>query len=143
MKQLLNYCVVMMLAICLFGCTREEAAPQPTPVPLAGSYRLIQMVDQEGSDVTEDLEMLGDVGLTVTLELNEDGTGTMNMFSENADITWTETEIVMNGQSIPLTFEDGVLTLADTRGGKSILIFKAVDPEGAEKAEETEKHQAG
>ena len=126
MKKLLRCCLTAFLAFSLLGCQpdAQEAAPEaePEPLPIAGDYRLIEMIDETGKDVTEDLSMLEEHGKTVSLTLNEDGSGLLNMFGEENEVTWTEAFVNLNGQDIPLTFEEGKLTISDTEG-KTVLVF--------------------
>lgn len=97
---------------------------------IAGTWNAISAeVDGE----TMDKAMLEMFGLLITLNFNEDGTGTLAMEGEAGDITWTENagvvSIFVEGDSTTLNMNDDG-TLSGDFGGV-IIAFAKVDGEVA------------
>ena len=117
-----------------------------------GSYRLISMSQGEESQGEEEIAKMEQYGGYLTLTLNEDGTGEMDQSGEKTALTWTAgapvsgillelwgdkydtvggDTITAEGQEIPYTFEDGVLTM--TYGEKALTFKKMTDEEKTER----------
>lgn len=72
---------------------------------LAGSYELVEMYDK-GEDATESLKFLEDYGMTFSLNLNEDGTGEIDIMGEKKDLTFTESSIIIDGETQEFSVDD-------------------------------------
>lgn len=135
---LLSLCLLVPLAACA-GAPAEEPAssaaslvpeptaapsptpttsptPTPTPTPdpmleMAGVYALTGMVADGEEAGEEDLALLTEWGLTATLTLYDDGSGVLNLFGEKLDLDWNAKSIRSDGEIIPFTYAQGVLTL--------------------------------
>ena len=80
---------------------------------LTGKYELIDMKANDNAISQSDIEKMKKLGLTVTLEMREDGTGTLNMFGEKKKLTYNEKKITVEGDSADYTFEDEKLTFKE------------------------------
>ena len=72
----------LVLCFALVGCSGNVDKTK-----FIGSWEL-----ESGSDENldaESIELMKSLGLTVTLTLNEDGKGTMDLFGEAMDVEWT------------------------------------------------------
>ena len=93
---------------------------------LAGKYELASVIDPEGETMQDDLSVLGDNDLSITMELKNDGSGVFNLFGQELPLTWTNKEIVMNGETIPIKYKDHLLEIKDPEGGNSTLVFEMI-----------------
>ena len=71
--------------------------------------------------------MLKDLGLTVTLELNEDGTGALVLFGEAMNGEWeaasaTEGSFKVEGETVDMKIADGKLTMEQS--GEKLVFQK-------------------
>ena len=60
--------------------TKEEPASADLPKERAGTYYLTGMVSGGEETKTSDLALMEEAGMVAKLVLNEDGTGTMDLF---------------------------------------------------------------
>ncbi len=111
MKRVLAWLMVLML-LCGLGGAQALADGENE---ICGSYVLADMDDGSGEDIAALLPMMEAMGMSATLVINEDGTAEMDMFGEKAQMTFDFERKVMTaeGEEIPYTYEDGVLTLAE------------------------------
>ena len=84
----------------------------------------------EGKETTaEDLSLLKSKGLNCTIVLRADGTGVLDLFGEETNLTWDEKNISTGTKTMPYTRKDDQLTVTD---GNSSLTFLNMDQsEGA------------
>lgn len=88
---------------------------------------------ESGSDenlTADSIELMKSLGLDVTLTLNEDGTGVLNLFGESMNLTWdatsnTEGAVSFNETTAILKLADGKLMLEDDTG--SYMAFTPSD----------------
>ena len=101
-------CAAMTASI-LAGCKtgKESNAPADTA---AGTWELVSMTYNGMTVGKEDLE---EMGTSMTLNLLEDGTGTMDYDGTVHDLTWDDSAITTDGVADAYTLEDGVLVLAN------------------------------
>ena len=69
-----------------------------------------------------DLEALGMSAEDFSLTLEEDGTGALTMLGESVEVTWDETGITAEGDTVSYTLEDGKLTL--TEDGQTMVFAR-------------------
>ena len=113
------FACVFALSLALVGCGGGGGDVKAAWV---GTWDLTEM--EEGGQVTgsEDIEMLKGLGLTVNLELKEDGTGALVLFGESMDGKWeaksaTDATFTYEGQKIT----DGKLTM-EQNGSKLTFV---------------------
>ncbi|MBR2675617.1 MAG: hypothetical protein IKE28_01715 [Solobacterium sp.] len=121
MRRLLYKIAVLGLLFSLAGCQKEK---EPEPLPIEGTYKLTELVDSEGTDAGKLLANIQEEGEKVTMVLNDDGTGTLNIFDEPHSLTWTETEIVLEGQSLPMDWSPENLILHGGNEGTGRMVFQ-------------------
>ena len=117
MKRMLGVvaaiCCAFALCFSLVGCGGVDKSGY------LGNWSL-----ESGTDATLDADsiaLMKTLGLQVFLTLNEDGTGSMNMFGSTLDASWqadsaTEGKITVDGKDSTLALADGKLTLTDADG---------------------------
>lgn len=114
MKKMLAWLLVLVLVLSLGGTAL--AAEEDT---VWGSYTLAGMkTDNEEID-QETLAMMQTLGLTATLEINEDGTAVMDLFGEKEALFFDfgEERVRSDNDSwLDFTWEDGVLTIGNEEG---------------------------
>ena len=76
----------------------------------AGTWKLVSMTYNGMTVGKEDLE---EMGTAMTLDLLEDGTGTMDYDGTVYDLTWDDSAITTDGVADAYMLEDGVLVLAN------------------------------
>lgn len=139
---------VLALAFALTGCSGGGKDPKANFV---GSWELSGGTS-EGEELTEEyMEMFKEWGISCILVLDEDGTGSLDLFSEVSDLKWeakdaTTASITVDKETTDVKLEDGKLVLED---GEDKLIFSKSDKdlsgtvkkdrEAAEKEEEVEE----
>ena len=102
---------VLLAGLLLSGCggkTKEEE--QALADTAAGDWELVSM---SYSGMTLGKEDLDNSDITMTLSLQEDGTGTMEYDGSVYELTWDGSSITMDGVADSYTLEDGVLTIAN------------------------------
>lgn len=139
---------VLALAFALTGCSGGGKDPKANFV---GSWELSGGT-LEGEELTDEyMEMFKEWGISCILVLDEDGTGSLDLFSEVSDLKWeakdaTTASITVDKETTDVKLEDGKLVLED---GEDKLIFSKSDKdlsgtvkkdrEAAEKEEEIDE----
>ena len=103
---------VFALCLVLAGCCGGADAAKN----YVGDWKLSGM--EENGEVTsaDDLKLMEDLGMTITLSVKEDKTFSLNVMGDETSGTWeaksaSEATFTVDGQSVPATLADGVLTL--------------------------------
>jgi len=121
MKRKLLVCALaacaMTLCLALAGCggggaTNDKDAKEA----FIGSWKLAGMITDGEEATAEDIAMLDAFGMSVGLNVNEDGTCELIMFGEPLDGTWeaksaTEAKFTIDGSPITATIADGKLKM--------------------------------
>lgn len=139
---------VLALAFALTGCSGGGKDPKANFV---GSWELSGGT-MEGEELTDEyMDMFEEWGISCILVLDEDGTGSLDLFSEVSDLKWeakdaTTASITVDKETTDVKLEDGKLVLED---GEDKLIFSKSDKdlsgtvkkdrEAAEKEEKVEE----
>ena len=112
----------------------------------AGTWELVSMTYNGMTVGKEDLE---EMGTAMTLDLLEDGTGTMDYDGTVYDLTWDDSSITMEDVADSYTLEDGVLILANAdtemvfeRPGSVAAVTAPDEEEGEETLPDGEEGQA-
>lgn len=132
------------LVACGGGDTSAPAGPAPEEqeqaVSFVGSWELDSAEFSDGSYTSDDVDDMADLGLTVTLDLSEDGSATIDMFgSETLEGTWEESgsdgiTITVDGEPIEATYDGTLLTL--TNNGETMSFAKVSDTPGSADADD-------
>lgn len=126
MQKLSKLLLMISLLLALSSCKPQTSEAEPEPSPLVGEYKLVELVDAAGEDSSTLIDHVREQGYEVSLSLNEDGTGTMVMFTSAHDLTWTDTEIVINGDTMNLAYDQGTLTISG-KDGPGKMVFQALN----------------
>ena len=126
--------------------TAADAATIAAADTAAGTWELVSMTYNGMTVGKEDLE---EMGTAMTLELLEDGTGTMDYDGTVYDLTWDDSSITMEDVADSYTLEDGVLMLANDetemvfeRPGSVAAVTTPDEEEGEETLPDGEEGQA-
>lgn len=101
--------------------TEKEEIIQEDP---AGQYEITEMITDGKATPPEDMALLKGKGLTCTIALYSDGTGVLDLFGEESDMTWNEETISTKEKTMPYTISDEQLILTD---GDSSLTFSRTE----------------
>ncbi|MBQ9328595.1 MAG: hypothetical protein IJ225_08700 [Solobacterium sp.] len=125
MKQYLKLFLAGIMAAVLLACGNNTTASQePTVAP--GDYQLNELIDERGASLAEDLAVLQSLDQIVTIHLAEDGTGVLYMFDESSSLTWTESSLTIEGETLPLETKDGSLIIHSATDDESIMVFHPI-----------------
>ena len=119
LAALLACCLIAALAVlagCAGGGGASSQATEADKAAFVGSWDLYEMEDQSTKTSAEEVETFKQLGLTITLDLNDDGTAALNMFGDAVNGTWEAkargaAEVVINGDTAPMTLADDILSL--------------------------------
>ncbi|WP_373573298.1 hypothetical protein [Collinsella aerofaciens] len=138
---------VLALAFALTGCSGGK----DPKANFVGSWELSGGTSQ-GEELTEEyMEMFKEWGVNIILVLNEDGTGSLDLFSEVDDLKWeakdaTTASITIDKETHDVKLEDGKLILEEgedklifTKSDKDLSGKVKKDREAAEKEEEIDE----
>ena len=117
-RKALALLCALSLVLLLAGCGRtlnQEAV---------GSYQLVSMTDEDGEDMSDQLELLEAFGYTARIELLEDGTGTMDLFGEVSSVKWDNHYIRTDDARSSYRLDGSDLILQEQ---DATLIFARVD----------------
>ena len=123
MNKKLGVIAVICFAFAL--CAALVACGGVNKAAYTGTWQL-----ESGSDESlnsESIQLMKSLGLEVTLTLNEDGTGSLDLFGENTAIKWeaksdSEGTLSINDTTASLKLADGKLTLEDASGSSMTFI---------------------
>lgn len=113
-------CVVLALSFALVGCGGESVDKSK----YTGNW---QLTSSSSEDLDADsIALMKSLGLEVKLTLNEDGTGMLDMFGDERDLTWdatsnTDGKMTISGNETTMKLADNELTIADV--DKASLTF--------------------
>lgn len=108
---------------------QDKQDAQDTKDTIAGYYKLVK-TEQRGT--VTDATILSEIGLEIYIVLNEDGSGKMNLFGADMDVTWDEESITFNDEKASYECADGKLTI---NSGDAKMYFEyAGTPEEAPRA---------
>ena len=134
MKRLFCILLALVMVLALSACSKGSAATYND----AGYYAIFS-VDEDGETLTAaDFQSMD---WTVFLQLNEDGTGVLDMDDGDVtELTWEDGSITYDGEKTPYVLAGGMLTLdlCDS-DGSFVMIFK----KGAAPAPETDTADGG
>lgn len=88
----------------------------------AGTYTLSSM---EASGMSMNADTLALFGMEITMVLREDGTGVMNMMGYTEPLTWTDSSITVDGDTVPFTLDGDTLSISID--GSSMIFTRTGD----------------
>lgn len=107
-KKITAMLTVFFLVFSITACGGKKVAPE------VGKYKAISV--EEGGTKIEG-ETLESLGMDVTLELKEDGTGTMNFGGEEGPVEWKDGKIIdkSSGETTKIKYilKDNTITLSE------------------------------
>lgn len=105
----LTLTILSMAVLFLTACGKStvENAGADT---LVGSWTLVRM---SYNGLTLEKEDLGDMDISMALQMLDDGTGTMDYDGVLRELSWDTDNITMEGVTDGYTLEDGLLTMTD------------------------------
>lgn len=108
------FACVFALSLALVGCGGSGGGDVKSA--WIGTWDLTEMEQDGEITSSDDIEMLKGLGLTVELELKDDGTGALVLFGEAMDGTWeaksaTDATFKYEGQDVAMKIADGKLTM--------------------------------
>ena len=115
-----------MLCFAVAGCGAGGGADDPKAA-FIGSWTLAEL-SGENSASAEDIELMKSLGITVDMTLNEDGTGSLDLFGEVMDGEWsatsaTQATLTLKGEAVDLTLADDKLSM--TQDGAEMIFVKS------------------
>ena len=110
MKKVLSWLLIMVF-LCSFCCVQAMADGENE---ICGTYTLLDMDDGSGKDMSQVLPMMAAMGMSATLEIQENGTAKLDLFGEQEEfvVDFEKMVALADETEIPLTYEDGTLVLA-------------------------------
>lgn len=130
-----------MIALCLVlaGCASGGAGGGADAAKsFIGDWKLVGMEENGESTSSEDIALMEQMGVTVTLSFKEDKSCALSVFGEETSGTWeakspSEAAITIEGQTITATLANEVLTLEDN--GTKMMFGKGVPEPSANAAD--------
>ena len=116
---------VFALCLGLVGCGGGDGADYTKN--FTGDWKLSGMTENGEAMSGDDIAFMESFGMTVTLTLNEDGTGSLVMFDEAMDVSWepksaTELDVTIDGDTTTGKLADDTITLE--AGGDSMSFVR-------------------
>lgn len=103
------FAIVLGLCIGLTGCGDNKKE-------YLGSWEIVGMTNDGVETAQADIELMKSFGLTVTLSLDEDGTGVLSLFGVDYNVTWE-----VSGDSATLEYEGGRYDMKVEDGNLSMI----------------------
>ena len=110
-KRFIALALAIIMVFSLVACSGGAGGggnSKPSPV---GKYTLSGMEEDGQATSQEDLDLLSSLGLTVTVEVKEDGTGMIDLFGEQLEFTWDDTYITIDDQQQTYEFDGTTLSM--------------------------------
>ena len=122
---------VFALCLVLAGCGGGGDAAKN----YVGDWKLTGMEENGEATSAEDLKLMEDMGLAITLSAKEDKSFSLNVMGEEMSGTWeaksaSEATFTVEGQSVPAKLDNGVLTL-EQDGTKMMFEKETVSTSGS------------
>ena len=112
-----------------FTFTKGEPEAPKSGSGVYDLYTLVSMVDGEGSDLSDELAVMQEMGLASTLKLFEDGAGELDLFGSTTALVFDFETMTASaeGEAVPFTLEDHCLVLGGGDSGATFG-FQQEDP---------------
>lgn len=120
---LISVLLIVAVMIVLCSCRKTEVSQESVEIK-EEAFEIMAMISDGEETTAEDLALLKSKGLNCTIVLRSDGTGILNLFGEETNLTWDEKNISTDTKTMPYTRQDDQLVLKD---GNSSLTFLNTD----------------
>ena len=90
---------------------------------ISGTYELTGL-EENGEDQSSSISLYNALGLTFSLELKSDHTGTISVFGQSNDLTYDRNKMKYEDSEVEYTYKDGAITL-ETESVKLIFTKKS------------------
>ena len=97
--------VISMLFV-LTGCGKKFDMGK-----ISGKYELIELAENNTSYSKDEIKELKEMGITFTLELKENGTGTIELYGEKSDLKYDENNIIVDNDIKSYSFENNKISI--------------------------------
>lgn len=152
-KLMALFATLAVACLVLVGCGGGGASADDKAA-FVGTWEIAGMVENGEEMTADDLKMLKDLGMDVTLTLTEDGKGTLDLFGEAMEGTWEATgagkanitiegdtqEMLISGDSLTMEAEGSKLTF--TKSGAAAAATDGAASAEASSAEATSAEAA-
>ncbi len=108
MKRAIALTLVLLMVLALCACGSNKAA--------IGTWEMTEFT----SDGEDYAALIKSMGYTVTMVINEDGTGYMDMMGEKLEFKWSGNKITTEDGTSPFKVEGDTLTIDE---GSDIMVF--------------------
>ena len=121
----------LALCLALVACGGTSASPSVDATPFMGTWEIYEMESDGEATSNEDVRLMRDfLGISVYLDVNEDGSLVLDVFGETMEGSWQATDAstlsaTLDGQPVDVTLVGDKLTVA--QNGSSITFVK-IDP---------------
>ena len=88
---------------------------------MAGKYELVEMSENDKSYNKEELAKLKEYGITFTLELKEDGTGTIELYGQSSNVKYDENNITIDEDTASYSVDDNYKITIEKDGMKMVF----------------------
>lgn len=135
LASMLAAACTLALSFALIGCGEADYSKN-----FAGDWKLCSMEDENGTTSEDEVALLEAFGMSVTLNLSEDGIASLSMMGDTLEGTWeavsaTECTVTIEGDAITGTLTEDQLSLG--YDGQYLMFEKMTAEEAAEMAEST------
>ncbi len=107
---ILTAVILVLLVAVVFIMSRGTAKA----TDMAGHYKVESVDSEGGSGITaEELENMENLQMTMSLDLYEDNTGTLDLFGQIVELTYDPKKltVTIEEQEVPFTYEEGKITI--------------------------------
>lgn len=122
-SKIVKTAAACILLIAGSACASGKKESDPLTVR-AGEYQMTGM-SVLGSE-SGDAELLNESGLKCMLVLKEDGSGVLNLFTEESELTWNAETISYEDRQFPYEYKEDTITVFRD---DSSLVFTRSEPE--------------
>ena len=112
-------CCALVLCFALVGCGGVDKSKY------TGDWQLAYGSDENLDESS--IQLMESLGLSVKMTLNEDGTGSLDLFGQATELKWeatsnTEGKMTIDGSEASIQLDDSGLTIVDSTGAS--MTFK-------------------
>lgn len=117
MKKIIKILLCVAIIFTAAGCSGSD---------ISGEYELVDVTStgDDSDTVTSGFALLKALGMEVTMTLNKDGTGVIDILGQTINITYDKSKKAISfqqGGELHYTYKDNTLTIAEEEGS---LVFK-------------------